>query len=86
MALRTSLGDMNANEKQQTQASIASLQSNISVQHRSRKFQLIALFGQDLSVNNPVDTVHETKVLTDYSASYRNDWYAGIRSQYSQMF
>ena len=84
--LRDSLDEINKEESTKAQAIIDSLQSNITATTKGREYQLIALFGKDRSVNNPVDTSHETSVLTNFSTKYRNDWYWKTRLRFSQIF
>ena len=84
--LRDSMVSMNEQQLIAAQAQIQSLQKNIKVQSDSRKYQLLALYGKDRSVNNPVDTMHETSLLTDYSPQNRLKWYGQVRQQFSQIF
>jgi hypothetical protein len=84
--LRESLDTINQQEKEKAEAIIVSLQHNISVQPKSREYQLLALYGNNRSVNNPVDTMNETNFLTSFTPSIRQEWYNKARLRFSQVF
>ena len=83
--LRSNINTLSAEEKQKVNAHVTSLQRNIITASPGRDIQLIALYGNDLSVNNPVDTAHEVTLLTNYSAKERILWFQSAKLKYSQI-
>ena len=81
--LRSSITELNEEERRRREQSITSIKNNIIASRIGLEYQISAKFGDDLSINSPAETSNEMRILTEYSSENRNRWYGQASAKYS---